>query len=613
MATKKKSDAKPSKPAKANVSAKGDSPSVGPRAMHFDPLRQARLSLEHLTAMTDPALGHLPWGTVNAYIPVPFAEHSRRDDAEFAATWYEGISCAREILRTNDGLDVEKALRGIVLDPDCWDGATGLRFPKRRAWTGDIDYATISEMTPVLSALNRMIECDPKDAEARARAEQLVDGLRRLVVSHKERLTPVCRVETESPLYHFPCDVVIRGRGFAPEYDTGYADSLLRVSTLIHPLMVNFSITGSKAAFDLALGLANRITGCSHVFSHKTEFQGEVHSALVACAGLAAVGRVLSRDRYVARAKALYDYVRRNSSSFGWTPEFLQWQLIADELCPAAVTADMMILALELVECSFPEYWDDVHRFWRNHLVQMQFDDTSFVPSPVNVPEDTDRRTYRDIGRRMRGAFTGASSPSFVQLNRQRSFSAQSSAAAPRGMLWAWRRAINLNRDLITLNLPIDIETDYAKVTVGYPENGTIRIDMKGRACRINLRVFPWMSGPHEGYIGKRPAALERREDHTAFPVVPANSHAEFSHDVKLRRIAENITGLDFYGLWRGPDVIDILPHLSGPGVRLYQNAADGAREPVPPPNPAAEPHRIYCEPPVSKETRLNRRKAPRG
>lgn len=586
--------------------------SVGATFRHFDPLHHARLALEHLTGMTDPKLGFLPYGQVLAYATVPFAEHSRQDDAEFAASWFEGISCAREMLGTEEGKDVEDALRAMVLDPACWDAKTGLRFPKKRAWTGPYDYATISEMAPVLSALNRMIETNPKDKDAAARAKGLIKGLRALVTEHKARLTPAGEFPVETPVYTFQADVVLRGKGFAPEFSTGFADSTMRVSTLIHPIMVHYDLTKDKASLDLALGLANRIVAFSHFFSNKTEFQGEVHSALVAAAGLARVGRVLSLDRYVARAKSLYDFVRRNSSAFGWVPEHLQWQLIADEVCPATNTVDMMTLALELVECSFPEYWDDVHRFWRNHLVQAQFEDTSFVPAVKPLPADTAQRTYKNIPGRLRGAFCGATNPSFIFLGKRGIVSARASAAGPRGMLWAWRHAIDLNRDLITINFPIDIETPYAKVSVGYPEEGTIRIDLK-KDCRINLRVYPWMSTPHEGTVAGRPAALERREDHIAFPKCKAGTAATFRHDVKTRRILENITSLDFFGLWRGPDMVDILPHSTGAGYRLYRQALSAAADPVPKALSAATEIDRICEPPVSKETRLNRRKAPRA
>ena len=590
---------------------KKTTPAAGYRV--FDPLRQAALSLDFLEAMSDAKLGGLPWGEVLPYVVAPFAEHARRDDAELAAAWYEGVSCAREMLGFPErGAKAEAAARRIVLDPACWEKATGLRFPKRRPWTGDDDYCTLSEMGPVLSALNRMVAVDPSDKDAAARAAGLVAGLHRLVVSHERRLTPAGAFPADGPIYTFPTDVAVRGRGLAPELSTGFADATMRLSTLIHPVMVHHTLTGDPASLDLARGLANAITGFSHFFSSKTEFQGEVHSALVTAAGLARLGRVLSQDRYVARAKSLYDYVRRNASAFGWVPEFLQWQLPADERCDATCTADMMVCAMELVECNFPEYWDDIHRFWRNHLVQAQFDDTSFVPAPRNPPPDTPQRTYRRIRERLRGGMSGGTGPAFLLLNGPRVVSCRASAAAPRAMLWAWRRSVELNRDLITVNFPVDRETDFAKIEVGYPNEGEIRIRTK-KPCRINLRVYPWMPTPHEGTIDGRPAGLERREDHISFPKCRKGGVALFRHELRTVRVLENITSLDFYGLWRGPDLVDVLPHGTGPGYRLYQCALDVPREPVPPASSEADSIPPFCEPPVSKETRLNRRKAPRA
>ena len=111
-------------------SSKQATPTSGYRV--FDPLRQAALSLDFLEGMSDGKLGGLPWGEVLPYVLVPFAEHSRRDDAELAAAWYEGVSCAREMLGFPErGAKTEAALRAIVLDPACWEKSTGLRFPKR--------------------------------------------------------------------------------------------------------------------------------------------------------------------------------------------------------------------------------------------------------------------------------------------------------------------------------------------------------------------------------------------------------------------------------------------------------------------------------------------------
>jgi hypothetical protein len=244
--------------------------------------------------------------------------------------------------------------------------------------------------------------------------------------------------------------------------------------------------------------------------------------------------------------------------------------------------------------------------------VQAQFDDTSFVPVPESPPPDTPQRTYRRIRERLRGAMSGGTGPAFLLLSGPRVVSCRASAAAPRAMLWAWRRAVELNRDLITVNFPVDRETDFAKIEIGYPNAGEIRIRTK-KPCRINLRVYPWMPSPHEGTIDGRPAGLERREDHISFPKCRKGGVALFRHELRTVRVLENITSLDFYGLWRGPDLVDVLPHGTGPGYRLYQCAPGVPREPVPETFAETDSIPPFCEPPVSKETRLNRRKAPRA
>ncbi|MBQ7666415.1 MAG: hypothetical protein IJS46_00255 [Kiritimatiellae bacterium] len=577
----------------------------------FDPLHQAGLSLSFLESMADSRLSSLPWGTIRAYRPEPYAEHSRRDDSEFAASWYEGISCAREMLGTADGAKTEANLRKIVLDPKCWDDATGLRFPKKRPWSGGAEWCAISEMAPVLSALNRMIEVDPKDSEAAARAKALIAGLRRIATVHERRLTPVGEFPVEPPVYSFSADVVVRGKGFAPALGTGFADSTMRMAAVIHPVMVYHDLTGDEAALDLATGLANHLCAFSHFFSVKTEFHGEVHAALATAAGLARLGRVLSKDGYVARAKSLYDYVRRNSSAFGWVPEYLQWQLAADEKCDATATCDMIMCAMELVECNFPEYWDDIHRFWRNHLVQMQIEDVSFIPAANG--EDGDARTTRSIASRLRGAVCGAAGAGFIAPALPGFVSARASAAAPRAMLRAWRAAVEQFRDIVTVNFPVPRDTPFAKVSIGYPNEGFVKVEMK-KASRLNIRVYPWMTAPHEGLIDRRPAGMERREDHMAFPKCPKGSVVVLRHELRTRRVLENVTDLDFYGIWRGPDLVDLLPHSSGVGYRLYQRVAGAKREAVPPPVADSEDEAapMPCEPPVTKDARLNRRKAPR-
>lgn len=583
----------------------------------FDPLRNVALSLRFLTGMVDRRLGCLPYGTVQPWVTTPFAEHSRQDDAENAATWYEGISCARAMLGTEDGKDVEDALRALVIDPSCWDEVTGLRFPTRRPWSeSDLDYCVVTEMRPVLSALVRMLEVNPSDKEALACANRLISGLRRAVLPHSQRLTPGGPIPLDEPTYSFQSDVVIRGRGPDRSLETGYADALLRDISLLHPLMSFYALTGDKDTLDLATGLGNFAIGVSHPFGAKSEFQGEVHSALVAASGLARLGRVLSRDGYVARAKALYDYIRRHTSSFGWVPDFMAWQLPGDLRGDAACTAALLDCALDLVECNFPEYWEDANKLWRNQLSQLQIPDAAFVPTgadvPSPIPPDTPRRTYQGIAKNLPGAFCGATSPSFVFLGSPRLVSARGSAEAPRVMFRCWHNAVEDTKDLVTVNFPVNCQTDSVLVEIGYPNDFFMRVQML-RTCRLNLRVFPWMGAPYEGTVDGRPIGIERREDHMLFPKIKKGAVAVFRHAASQKHVLENVNSLDFYGIWRGPDMVDLLPHSTGPGYRLYQSALGVTRDPVPLPTGSQDTSpESWFEPPVSKETRLNRRKAPR-
>lgn len=588
-----------------SLSAKTSRPAEYQR---FEPLTNAKLAVHYLTNMTDPELGFLPYWLVAPMQNPAFAEHCRVDDAELVASWYEGLSCAREMLGTTDGADVEEALLAHVLDPTAW-GPHGLRFQPERPWI-ELSYCTFHEMGYVLSALNRAAELRPGDTEVEKRASALVKGLRGLVIEHKLRTPWSGPIAIGEPTYAFPNDVFLRDKGIDVTICTGFGETVLRNAVVITPLVNRYEKTGDPVALDLAVGLANHLIGMSHYFNFKMEFFGHVHSAVWTAMGLAKMGRLLQQDRYVAKGKGIYDYVRRYSSAFGWVPEYMQWQLIADERCETCGIKDMMMCALELVDCGFPEYWDDIHRFWRNHLVENQIADTSFVAVDPSMAE-TPQRTYKDMDQRILGGFSGGSLPNTNPLARFRAIAGCCVGTAPQAMLAAWRVASEFQRGILTINLPVNRDSAQAKVEVGYPNEGLIRITLK-KPCRVMVRVFPWMPVPHEGTIDGRPAGLERRDDLVFFPHCEKGAVLELRHELKTRRVMEHVAGNDYFGIWRGPDMIDILPH--GYGYRFYQRISGLPKEyPHAPAERTSGVVEVLTEPQPMKETRLNRRKPPRA
>lgn len=578
----------------------------------FDPVFHASLSLNYLTKMTDASLGYLPYWLVSLHNGPAFAEHCRVDDAELVASWYEGLSCAREILQTSEGADVEQALLGKLLS-EGWDTESGFRFPVKRPWSAPLTYCTFHEMAYVLSALNRACLLDPDNDLAEARASGLVAGLRRVVTDRRTRALWCGVREIPEKCYSFPCDVYVMGLGFDSAVETGFGDGVLRNATLIAPLMDRFELRGDRLALELAEGLANYLTIYSHYFNYRMEFYGHVHSALWTAYGLAKLGRLTANDRFVAKGKGIYDYVRRYSSAFGWVPEYIQWQLLADEVCEGSCIKDMMICALELVDCGFPEYWDDVHRFWRNHLAESQISDTSFILE-ANGIADSPLRTYSNMASRIRGGVTGASMPNLIDVRNFRAVSGSSSAMAPVGMLAAWKRVVEINRSIMTVNFPVNCDLPSVRLSVGYPRESSIGIKLK-KDFKVMVRVYPWMTGPYEGTVDNRTAGLERRDDLVIFGDCKQGMSLKLNHEaMKTRRIMENVGGIDFFGMWRGPDMVDILQHGTY-GYRLYQRAKGFPRE-LPSRSHNISPDRqqinILTEPQQLKETRLNRRRAPR-
>jgi hypothetical protein len=585
----------------------------------FHPKMNAKLALEFLFKLTDAECGYLPYGLVAPMHETPYAEHGRADDAELVASWFEAVSCLREILSMDCGVEVEDGLRAHLLD-EGWDERSGLRFPVRRPWSrGAADYALISEMADVLSALNRIVEINgagnaAAGRAAECRAQGLVRGLRRLATSQRARLLGFGPAPLGYPCLSFASDAFVLGSdGLDPACATGYADSVMRCSTLIEPLVRRHALAGDDDALELATGLANRIVMLSRFFSARTEFSGSTCAALRTAAGLIGLGKASGNEKYTQTGKGVYDFVRRGVSAFGWVPSHSNWQLPAEERCDGASVSWMMRCAAALTDSGFNEYFDDTHRFWRNHLEESQLTDTSFLPAPDARPADDERRTYRDIAARILGGVSGCTAVNNMQFSKYAAVSPHCTAAAAQAMAMMWQRvAAQSGACGLQVCFPVNYEDASVKVTVGYPNSGTIRAELKVGA-QVSFRLYPWMGPFFEGRINDRPAPFDRRDEFITFEPLPAGSSVMISHELKTRRVMENVMGMDFFGVWRGPDMIDVLPHSFH--VRLYQRVKGQPKE-LPDgfgQNRSAADLGPAAEPITAKEKKIVRRKPPKN
>ncbi len=529
----------------------------------FQPLENARLALNCLTSMVDKKLDHLPYWLVQCNAKPGYAEHCRVDDSEIVGSWYEAIVAVRQMLRTDEGREAEAAFRRHILKS--W-GEQGLRYHEPYPWSFTI-HSSFHEMGYILSALNRMIENNPDDRKAEALAAQLVRGMRKLVIERKTRTFWSGDYPEPEAVYEFPNDVYIKDRGFDLTCHTGRGEQSIRNGVILYPLVNRYKAVGDEVALDLAIGQANYLLGVSRYFNYKMEFFGHVHSSVWVASGLVRLGRLIGEKRYIEKGRMIYDYVRSLSYSFGWVPEYSQWFPPEELFCETCCIKDMIECASELIDAGYEDYYDDMNRFARNQLIENQIRTSSFVVVDNSI-EETELRTYRDIDKRIIGGFSGGSSPGGISLKRSNTIAGCCVGTAPQALQVFWNRSVDYSNGRITINMPVSKTIPQAEVTVGYPNEGYIRVKTN-QACEIAIRLHPWMPKVLRSRLNGREKAVEREGNLAMFRNIPKDSEVELFHVLRSRKLKENVRGRAYITTWRGPDVVDISPHDEG--IRLYQ------------------------------------------
>ena len=527
----------------------------------FDPLESARLIRHYLTNMVDAAQDNLPYWLLLPNKKPAEAAHCRVDDAELVGSWYEGLTCAMAMIGTNDGDDVKQAFRRHLMHS--W-GEHGLRFCEPYPWTHTV-HASFHEMGYILPALNLITEEYPDDAEAERRASELVRGMRSLVIERKVRTFWSGDYQETEPLYEFPNDVFLQEGGFDLSRHTGRGEQAIRNALMLPALVRRYELKGDEVALDLAVGIANFVLGPSRYFNYKMEFFGHVHSAAWFAFGLLRLARATGNGTYLQKGKAIYDYIRSLSSSFGWVPEFAQWHPPEEEHCETCCVRDMILCALELADRGFSQYWNDANLFARNQLVENQIRYTGYVTVDNSRP-DENGITYRELDKRMIGGFTGGSEPNSISLQRFRSIAGCCCGTAPTALGAIWNKAVTKEAGAFVVNIPLNKETADWILESGLPNEGVLRLTAK-RDLEAGFRLYDWMK-TSAFFLNGGPVQPKAETD-IARAKLLAGDVFELRFDLKTETKKETVAGREYQVVWRGCDVVDLLPR--GEHVRLYQ------------------------------------------
>lgn len=545
----------------------------------FDIYQVARDGMNYITSMVDPKHDFLPYWRVQINEVPAFAMHTKVDDSEIVASWYEAITALEKIIgSTPRSTEVRAGLKRHMLKS--W-GEDGFRYHEPYPWSSAI-HASFHELGWVLAGMNRLLIEEPDNTEAEMRSANCVRAMRRVVYHRKIRTFWAGESYFDEKVYEFPGDVYMKDQGFVPERVAGRGEPSIRNAVVLEPLVTRAKLFGDEVALDLAEGVANYMLGIARYFNWKGEFFGHVHSAVWFAIGLIKLGRLMNKPFYVDKAIQIFQYVKSISSEFGWVPEYGQWFPASETDCETCCIKDMIEFALEANELGY-DYWELVDKYTRNQLVEQQIRHGGFVS--VEDRDDEEGYTWRDLDKRIVGGWSGGGEPNSVSIARFRSIAGCCVGTAPVGLWRVFEKIVEPKPQGIFINLPMTVQRPQADVQAGYPNEGCIQVHAKAPGT-YHLRRYRWMGDSVAIAHNDRLCPVIHADGCFVVPDVKPGDRIVLTHALHEEVREETVRGLQLRVFWRGPDVVRMDP--PGLPLRLYQREI-GVPKVYPKPQPVVQ------------------------
>ena len=262
--------------------------------------------------------------------------------------------------------------------------------------------------------------------------------------------------------------------------------------------------------YELAEGMVCD-TNPRHLHRADGGLDGHNHVHLHSIRGMAQFAYLTRNPRYIQWVKGIYDYYRRWALDTGWLPEIRD---LADhsnhsETC---LNADMTEIEIWLALSGYDELWDQVERDLRNYFAPLQFEITpAFEAWYRRIHKDASEDELANALKMMQeleGGFVSAVTPNdfvfeireggahFGTVNdgdKRVSFDMMG-CCPPSGMraiYWIWKYAQYTETGVTTVTLPIDSESEHARVETSLPEKGELRVTAKVGGT-LHVRVPAW-------------------------------------------------------------------------------------------------------------------------
>lgn len=331
---------------------------------------------------------------------------------------------------------------------------------------------------------------------------------------------------------------------------------------MIYPLVKYFEATGHQASLDLAQELADMAAG--HRFPSNPALLGqsllthmfETMAEMNAYSRLALVTR---NADLMERVRMRYEYLRSSGiiGKTGWVPENLGVQRDIGE---ANNTAELIETAMNFADWGWTEYYQDVERFTRGHLLPAQLLDTSFV---VNDPTNSiDGR--QDIRSRIAGAF-GFPAPyghisTLETYGRAGAYFADVSAGAVATLAEVQRHVYEGNDGSHRINFLFDFENERIQVASPYPGGDRLIVTTKA-AGNLAVRIPQWADrGLIEQAMSQQGLSFSWDGDYLQIEQAAVGRAVTIPLPLPQVRESETINGRTISIEWLGDSVIGMSP-----------------------------------------------------
>jgi hypothetical protein len=271
----------------------------------------------------------------------------------------------------------------------------------------------------------------------------------------------------------------------------------------IKGLMVAARLLGCDAAYEAARLLVDRVVVHGRLFTPDNTFGkwGHMHGNLRTMVGAADYAMASGDPVVFSRMDALYRYVKSTGTRFGFLPEAIgrQGDIISCETC---ALMDFAGIGVTLANHGHPEYWGDMERLMRNHMVESQVRVKDWLKSD-NLRQDTEQFTWREINERILGAWAGWTSPNHILAaretlnahwggpelkNKTRALQNCCGGSGVHALFILWKNASRYEEGVLSVNMHLDKLLPQAEIRCEQPYGGATRITLR-QDCAVRLRI----------------------------------------------------------------------------------------------------------------------------